>query len=461
VSFTRGFLAARSHLAFLLGLALALGVVWLVNRSMPQAQGGSPKDPATVTPAFTQALALPKDSLPLRPPSAELTPRERRWAEAAWSYFQNNTRPETGLADSVKGYPSTTLWDTGSQLMGILSAEELGLVSAEESSKLLSRALTSLERMPLCEGKLPNRAYDTRTLVMVDYTNKPITQCLGWSALDVARIGVPFSVLVWRKPELTAQVRRITAAWKLEAAAGNGVLVGTSRTKAGALEPLQEGRFGYEQYGAKSLLLLGLDVAEALDYGAHVAFTPVSGQPIAHDRRMPAQYGGTHNAVLSEPYVLEGAEFGFDSVTLPVSRALLLAQRKRFEATGKLTAVSEDHLDKAPHFVYSSVLSGGVPWAVFTPEAVPAEAFRTLSTKAALGWGVLFEGAYPDRLLESLDAVVEPGQGLYAGIYESDGSVNRALTANTNGIVLELLAYRLRGPWLRAARMAPAGEGSR
>ena len=115
MSFTRGFLAARSHLAFLLGLALALGVVWLVNRYMPQ--GDAPKAPSTMTPAFARALALPKDTLPLRPTVAELTPRERRWAEAAWSYFQNNTRPETGLADSVKGYPSTTLWDTGSQLI--------------------------------------------------------------------------------------------------------------------------------------------------------------------------------------------------------------------------------------------------------------------------------------------------------------------------------------------------------
>lgn len=459
MSFTRGFLAARSHLAFLIGLGLALAVVWLVNRYLPG--GDAPEAPSTVTPSFTQALALPDNALPLRPTGAELTPRERRWAEAAWSYFQNNTRPETGLADSVKGYPSTTLWDTGSQLMGILSAEELGLISAEESSKLLSRALASLERMPLCEGKLPNKAYDTRTLAMVDYNNNPVTQCLGWSALDVARIGVPFSVLVWRKPELTAQVRRVTAAWKLESAIGNGVLVGTARTGEGVLEAQQEGRFGYEQYGAKSLLLLGFDVAGALDYGAQVAFTPVSGQPIAHDRRKPAEHGGTHNAVLSEPYVLEGAEFGFDSVTLPVSRALLLAQLKRFEATGKLTAVSEDHLDKPPRFVYSSVLSGGVPWAVFTPEGVPAEAFRTMSTKAALGWGVLFEGAYPDRLLESLDAVVEPGQGLYAGIYEADGSVNRVLTANTNGIVLELLAYRLHGPWLRAARMKPPEEGTR
>jgi hypothetical protein len=459
VSFTRGFLAARSHVAFLLGLGLALGVVWLVNRYLPRSD--APEVPSTVTPSFTRALDLPRDTPSPRPTADALTPRERRMAEAAWSYFQNNTRTETGLADSVKGFPSTTLWDTGSQLMGILAAEELGLISATESTQRLERALTSLARMPLCEGKLPNKAYDTRTLAMVDYNNNPVTKCLGWSALDVARIGVPFSVIVWRKPELTARVRRITSAWKLEEVARGGVLVGTSRMKDGTLEAQQEGRFGYEQYGAKSLLLLGLDVAGALDYNAFVEFSPVSGQPIAHDRRKPAEYGGAHNAVLSEPYVLEGVEFGFDAVTLPVSQALLLAQRKRFEATGKLTAVSEDHLDKAPHFVYSSVLSGGKPWAVFTPTDAPAEAFRTLSTKAALGWGVLFEGPYPDRLLEPLDAVVEPGQGLYAGIYESDGAVNRVLTANTNGIVLELLAYRLRGPWLRAARTLPTSEGVR
>jgi hypothetical protein len=459
MSFSRGLLAARSHLAFLLGLGLALGVVWLVNRSMPQK--GRLEDLPTVTHSFSEALKLPEDAFTPRPTAAELSPRERRWAEAAWSYFARNTRPETGLADSVKGFPSTTLWDTGSYLMGILSAEALGLIPPSEADARLKRALTSLERMPLCDGKLPNKAYDTRSLAMVDYTNKPVTQCLGWSALDVARIGVPFTVIVWRKPELTPLVKRISTAWRLEAVAHEGVLVGSAPRKTGGLELLQEGRFGYEQYAAKSMLLLGLDVAGAADYDAHVAFTSVSGQPIAHDRRQPSEHGGTHNAVLSEPYVLEGVEFGFDAVTLPVSQALLLAQRRRYEATGKLTAVSEDHLDRPPHFVYASVLSDGKPWAVFTPDNMPAERFRTLSTKAALGWGVLFAGEYPERLLEALDAVVEPGQGLYAGIYEEDGSVNRVLTANTNGIVLELLAYRVQGPWLRAARTLERGEGVR
>ena len=72
-----------------------------------------------------------------------------------------------------------------------------------------------------------------------------------------------------------------------------------------------------------------------------------------------------------------------------------------------------------------------------------------------------YGGEAPYELPGRWSSVTTGSQGLYAGIYESDGSVNRALTANTNGIVLELLAYRLRGPWLRAARMPPAGEGTR
>ncbi len=455
MTFFHGLLTGRSHLAFLVGLGLSLAMVWGVRRVTPPENAPMSATPSAPRP-LPESLALPEGTLPLRPTGQPLTAQERRWAEAAWSYFRHNTRPETGLVDSVKGFPSTTLWDTGSYLMAVLSAEQLGLVSREEAKDRLSRALDSLAKLPLCEGTLPNKAYDTRTLAMVNYDNTPSPQGIGWSALDVARIGVPFTAIVWRWPELSEKVRRIATLWKLDTVTSKGVLVGAHRSREGKLAREQEGRFGYEQYAAKSLLLLGLDVAGALDANAHVAYTTVSGQLVPHDARMPEAHGGTHNAVLSEPHVLEGAEFGFDSVTLPVARAVLLAQSGRHAATGKLTAVSEDHLDRAPHFVYASVISGGKPWAVFTPDGAPAEQHRTLSTKAALGWGVLFSGDYPDRLLATIDTVVEPDQGLYGGIYESDGSVNRVLSANTNGIALELLAYRVQGPWLRAARQLSA-----
>jgi len=74
---------------------------------------------------------------------------------------------------------------------------------------------------------------------------------------------------------------------------------------------------------------------------------------------------------------------------------------------------------------------------------------------------VLFEGNYPAQLLAAVDEMVTDS-GLYAGKYEQDGSLNRVLTANTNGIILESLAYRVHGPWLpgsRQQRPATGGAG--
>jgi hypothetical protein len=457
MNFLRGLLSARSHLAFLVGLALALLIVQGVRRMTRETgTGGSGRE--TAVSGFAQALNLPEALYPLRPTGAPLTEAEQRWARSAWSYFEKNTQPKTGLVNSVDGYPSTTLWDTGSYLMGLLGAEALGIVSRAEVDRRLGLALSSLEKLPLCDGKLPNKAYNTLTLEMVDYGNNPRPDCIGWSAIDVARIGVPFNVIAWERPELTPQVRRILSRWGMGHVAANGMLQGTDRPRGGPLVRVQEGRFGYEQYAGKSLFLLGLPVGVAMDYEAFVEFTPVEGQLIAHDRRKPEEHEGTHNAVLSEPYILEGLEFGLDAVTLPLARSVLYAQQKRFEKTGKLTAVSEDQLDRDPRFIYSSVISGDKPWAVFAPDGSDAEHLRILSTKTLIGWGVLFEGDYPQRLLAAVDELVTDS-GLYAGRYERDGSLNRVLTANTNGIILEALAYRVHGPWVPSSRRKAALQG--
>ncbi|HEY1227681.1 MAG TPA: DUF3131 domain-containing protein, partial [Ramlibacter sp.] len=55
------------------------------------------------------------------------------------------------------------------------------------------------------------------------------------------------------------------------------------------------------------------------------------------------------------------------------------AQEKRFQATGTLTAVTEDHVDQAPYFVYGSVWAAGQPWAVVTSKGEPMPQLRTLS----------------------------------------------------------------------------------
>jgi hypothetical protein len=447
VSFLRGLLAARSHLAFLVGLAAAVVVV----RATSRIGRAAPAPPS-------RELAPLAEALPLRTP-APLDDRERRLARAAWSYFERNTDPRTGLAHAVRGHPSTTMWDVGSQLLAILAAEDLGLASPADARRRLRRALESLAALPLCEGGLPNKAYHAGTLAMVEYDNSPAPRGVGWSALDVARVLVPLAIVVRRAPELTPLVERAVSRWELGALTDGAALRGATRGRAGALEVWQEGRLGYEQYAAKALLAWGLSAPAALDYRTHLAFREVGGAPVPHDTRRPRDHGGTHAAVLSEPWLLDGLERGLDAVTAPLARAVLAAQERRARATGRLTAVSEDHLDRPPGFAYSAVLNGDDEWTAFTPDGTPAPQHLGFSTKAAVGWAALFRGSYPDRLMDAAAELVAPGGGgLYAGRYDATGEVNRALSLNTNAVVLEALAYRARGPLLRAARPVARAE---
>jgi len=348
----------------------------------------------------------------------------------------------------------TTMWEVGTQLMAILAAEDLALVSRRGASERLRRALASLARIPLDEeGGLPSKAYDTRTLALVTYDGHPSARGLGWSALDVARVLGALSAATWKHPEHAAAARAAVSRWHLAELTDGAALRGATRGPDGVLRRYQEGRLGYEQLAAKSLLGWGLPVGPLLDYGAHTSVTQVNGQPVPQDDRRPREHGEARAPTLSEPWILDALENGLDAVTLPATRAILLAQARRFTGTGRLTAVSEDHLDRAPWFAYSSIVDGDDLWSARTPEGVPARDAFCFSSKAAVGWAAIFEGSYPERLAEAAAALVVPGEGVLAGAYD-DGTPNRALALNTNAVVLEALAYRVRGP-ARAAATAP------
>jgi hypothetical protein len=449
MTFLRGLLAARSHIAILVGIVAALVTIRLATRVVRLS-----------TPARYPSAATWERELPLRQPRP-LTSAELARAHDAWSYFRHNTDARTGLTSSVAGYPSITIWDLGSQLLATLAAEDLRLISSRDAIRLLTAALDSLATVELVEGLLPNKAYHTHTLQMVSYDNVPVKGGVGWSALDIGRLAVSLTAVEHRHAELASRVRRAIARWDMFALSDGTAMVGATRRPGGTLEKLQEGRFGYEQYAAKGLLAFGVPVGLALDYSAHAVYAEVQGDTVACDDRVPEAHGGTPAPVLSEPWVLDGLEHGLDALTLPHARAVLAAQQRRFAATGKLTAVSEDHLDRPPWFAYSAVLGGTDRWIAFWSNGRRAPQDLTFSTKAAIGWWALFGGDYPDRLYAAAAELVDPGHGFWAGRYDATGALNRVLTLNTNAVVLEALAYRARGPVLRPARSVDAAEARR
>jgi hypothetical protein len=438
MSFKQNLVRARSHIIFLTGLVTAFGLVgWLEGISL-----GNANTPEAVIETSSDVKVAP-----IRP----LTAQEMEWAKTAWKYFQNNTVTETGLVNSVDKYNASTLWDTSSYLMAVIAAQRLGIIDQNEFDARIFRALDSLAKLPLFEGKLPNKSYNTISLQMVDYNNQPSEQGIGWSAIDIGRVLVPFNILAWHYPQHTQSVKQVIASWDTSPMLVAGTMYGAALDNKGKTEYPQEGRLGYEEYAAKSFNLMGADVSTALRYTDFLKFVEIEGISVATDSRDPLQYGA-HNYVVSEPYILDGIEFGWDHLSQELAWRVYQAQEKRFASTGILTAVSEDNIDQAPYFVYNTVFTSGKPWNAITEKGEDASQFKTLSTKAAFGWHALYETDYTRQLVEKAATLADPERGWYSGVYEVSGQPNKAITANTNGIVLEALAYKQTGQLMKLGR---------
>ncbi len=376
-----------------------------------------------------------------------LTDKDLEAARVAWSYIASNTVQETGLVNSVSGIRSTTLWDQGSYLFGLISARKIGIIPQGDFDQRVAAFLTSLAKLPLFEGTLPNKVYRTDTLEMTDYSNQLVAEGIGWSALDMARLLLALAALEQAQPTARTQIRDVLSLWRLTALAHNGELIGTTR-KDGVTQALQEGRIGYEQYAARAAALWGLDVSQALSANRIVEWRQIEGVQVAIDLRKAERFGAI-TPVLGEPYFLQALELGLDSESRHLATQIFLAQRARYHNQGILTAVSEDHIDQSPYFLYASVHSNGEDWAVVSEAGQTYPQLRTLSSKAAFAWDALFGSDYTRLLRDRINSLPMSDQGWPAGIYETDGRTNAVYTLNTNAVILQALHYRAYGPLWR------------
>ncbi len=449
---------ARSSLIFILALLTAFSAVWLIEKKSSAALNAMPS-PTLLTAATSYQAHAAQQTQALQPVKLEisadmaapvapraLTEQEAQWARIAWRYFKNNTDGKTGLVNSVDGYPATTMWDTASSLMALVSARQLEIITQKEFDASQRKMLASLGSMPLFDQALPNKSYSTATLAMVDYDNQLSPAGIGWSAIDVGRLLVPLTIIAWNHPQHAQAVRKLIARWDTARLTRNGQLFG-SHIEQGKVVLVQEGRLGYEQYAAKTFSLMGIDTAQAADYRSHLQHVEVFGIQVPYDRRDAASLGA-HNYVLSEPYVLDGLEFGWDRFSRELSWRIYRAQEERFRRTGVLTAVSEDHVDKPPYFVYNTVFTNGKSWNTLTEKGEDASALRSLSVKAAFGWHALYRTEYTEQLIKAVAPLHDPAKGWYAGLYEEGNKPNTSVNANTNAVVLESLAYIAHGKLL-------------
>lgn len=415
-------------------------------------QAGSPAERASANEHWPER-PLSTIAPVAQPRNGELTEAEMEMARNAWRYFEANWQSDTGFTNAVNAYPSTTLWDTGSYIAAVISAEGLGLIEEQERHDRLDQLLGSLEHLELFRAECPNKVYHTETAFPTDYANQPGE--IGCSALDIARLMVWLKVIEQRYPEFQTEVRRTLRRWNwCSIVTEAGVLQGTAVGEDGATLYLQEGRLGYEEYGAAAFALWGFNVEAAYDPEPYDTIW-LYGVEVPYDSRDPRMLGA-HNYVVTESYALLGIEFGFgdpagDDIPAWIARAaqnIYEAQVRRHEATGILTARTEHQLLEAPYFVYDTIFSDGRPWATITDTGEWVPQHSAVALKGALGlWG-LWETDYTDQLFEHIAPQFDPELGYVEGIYENGSGSIQQYTANNNGIMLETLYFKLNGPIL-------------
>ena len=389
------------------------------------------------------------------PGVGELTPEEMAMARQAWQYFEHNWNDETGLVNSADKFPSVTMWDQAAAIAALVSAKELNIVPEAEFNAKMKRMLKTLATMPLYKGELPNKVYNAKTLVPVNYGQLDKREEIGWSALDLGRLAMWLKIVGAKYPQLQRQTEAVWKHWRVGRLTKDGQMYGTAVVK-GKEQLNQEGRLGYENYAAYGLKLWGLDVEKALNSQSNVTFVNLYGQGVPYDKR-DAKTSGANNYVLSEPYILDGIETGFQSLPKAYADRILAAQEARYQATKQLTAVTEDNLDRAPYFVYNTLFVNGQPWAAITDTGEKHNDLRFLSAKAALGWHVLYNTPYTRQLSDFVQANLKTDKGWYNGFYESLKQPNKSLTANNNGVMLESLLYKKIGkPFTAWAGVKPS-----
>lgn len=425
---------ARHHIVFLGALIFGSILIYFLNNLDMRKQG---LGVITLENTIAPEMNVTKE---------DLSDKDMKAAKTAWSYFQNNYNEATGLVNSVDKYPSTTLWDTGNYLMALISVKHLGIIDASTYTKRMKTALTTLAKVELYKGLLPNKVYNAQTLKMTNYENKVSEKGIGWSAIDIGRILIPFAYIQFNEPEFNKEIHAILSRWNIKELTKEGALYGAV-VEEGKEELLQEGRLGYEQYTSKMFATFGVDITNALRYDKYLEFTDIEGIEIPYDKR-DKKHSDANNYVLMEPYMLDGLEFGWDYFSKEFSYRLYAAQKARYEDTGILTAVTEDHLDQAPYFVYNCVYVNKKDWVAINEKGEVFNDMKMLSTKASFAMDALYKSDYTKLLMKKLEPLSSE-RGWYTGIYEKSGKINKSVTCNTNAIILESLLYKKQGPLLK------------
>lgn len=398
----------------------------------------------------------------------ELTEKEQNWAKIAWKYFENNSHVETGLANSIDGYPSATMSSVADYLAALVAARELGLIDKKHFDHRLSALLHFLNRMPLFMGRLPNKIYHTKTGKMLDYQGK--SREVGWSAIDLGRLLIWLRIASQQYPEFHEYIDKAILRWNFCDVIDQEGSLYTGSIDGSEMTLIQEGRLGYEEYAAMGFRAWGFEPtkAESLD---PIEVITLYGQDVFHDARDHRQ-DNVLSPILTLPYSYMGLEFNWDrvddtsSLNSTHTNSLLYqaawqvykVQELRYHHEKIYTARTEHILNTEPYFLYDSVFANGYAWNTISDTGKTFSRKSLVSVKAAFSMHILWNTDYTYKLMLVIEELYDAKRGWFEGRYEDSGGYEEAISSSTNATVLEALLYKQVGKLFRPNREATHSE---
>lgn len=374
-----------------------------------------------------------------------LTEQEKKWAQIAWRYFENNYQYSTGLVSSSDNQEIASLWHVGDFLAALAAAYELGLITNIEFDARLSNTISFLNRLPLSKAQLPNRLYNTKTGKMVNYANKE--QDIGWSAVDIGRLLVWLKIISNRYPQYQEYIGKSVLRWSFcNLLDSCGQLYGGSYTDAIRVYP--EARLGYEEYVSIGYQLWGFNTDQSSKLEPYEKVL-IYGNEVYYDAR-DRHESNIVSSVVSLPYLLSGMEFNWkpkQADTSPkqcdLAKTLYQVQEQRYRTEKIFTARTDHNVSKDPYFVYDAIYVDGYPWNTTSDDGKYQPYLAMVSTRAVFGMWALWKTDYTDDLIKVIEALYDEKRGWYEGRYEKTGGYDTAITASTNAMVLESLLYKV------------------
>ena len=364
-------------------------------------------------------------------------------AALAWSYFEWGAKKFGGMAPATswieygqqKGYPFTTMWDVGTYILASMSAHRLGIIDQAKFETTIGKILAFLgaSSFRYAGVKLPHteRSLELRT-----------GQREGFDSADTGRLLTALKILD-AYADGNFPVSRLIAKWNFGPVLADGEMHVVSGR--GKLSTSHKG--SYAGYASQGYRLWGYQLKPVFDTQDPSRNMDEAVLALAEIQR--------RGRIATEPHITEEIELGGSPHGRLMADILYAAQMKRHRESGILTCVSEGPIAGAPYFTYQGFQldDAGGKFVVDVQETSDAsydpkqrDSLRMVSSKAAYLWYAGRPGDYSDKLLAYVrEHGRMAGMGFASGIFERTGKRTEVSDLNTNGIILESIAYILGG----------------